>query len=70
MMTMDEARLEAHRRWFASLPMNRGCVWHTASGRRAVGFTDGEFRYAMGTGDTWEEAFADAAERMAKHERR
>lgn len=58
-MTIDQARIEAGNRW-CNPPLSKPCVWITNSGRRAVGYTDGEFRYTLGIGETWEEALANA----------
>lgn len=59
-MTMDRARVEAHRRWGSALV--RGLVWHSPSGRRCVGWIDEGCRYLVGIGETWEEAFTRAEE--------
>ncbi len=59
MMTIDQAKAEASQRW-CKARHTQPQAWITASGRRAVGFDDGEFRYAMGIGETWELAFANA----------
>lgn len=58
-----DVEAEAYRRWCNGY-INRPCCWITPSGDRAVGFTDGEFRYAMGIGKTWAEAFESADERV------
>jgi hypothetical protein len=59
-MTIDQARVKAGELWCHS-GYSRPAVWITGSGRRAVGFIDGRFRYRMGVGDTWESAFLAAA---------
>ncbi len=67
-MTMDEAEARAATLWCKSARSGRTpAVWTTAARPKAgipklfrVGFRDGEFRYCMGAGETWEEAFKDA----------
>lgn len=54
-MSIDEARASLTR-LFGLSSLSRPAAWITQGGRRAVGYTDGECRYLMGVGDTWEEA--------------
>ncbi len=62
-MTIDQARAEMSvRHCRGAGNVNRPCAWRTPSGRCAVGFTDGEFRYCMGVGDTWEEALKNSGQ--------
>ncbi len=61
-MTIDQARAK-DQQVFCSGRHHEACAWITVGGMRAVGFHDTEFRYRMGQGDTWEEAFEDAHRR-------
>ncbi len=67
-MTMEEARTLAAQLWCKSARSRRTpAAWTNAARPKAgipklcrVGFRDCEYRYCMGAGETWEEAFRDA----------
>lgn len=64
MMTIDQARAQISATYCTNGLLRAAC-WNRPS-IRCVGCTDGEFRYCLGRGETWEEAIKDAEQQSQK----
>lgn len=64
-MTIDQAKARAVAE-LGITALDRVCAWHGLSGACLIGVSDGEFRYVLGRGKTWDEALQNAKDRYRK----